>query len=344
MSVDPYWNHVAALLYLETDPAVEEKGKTVVMTGTADAITVDGSQTLFGDDTLHFVGEANDAGGVSGSTIRVDLGAQADAATFNFGSGDFTIEIWALADTSMPKSTTIDAFMPYPMMERSNASFNSGCWSLHDAVYNKVIGGSETRKPAFEFWHADYSTTAPMLDGGFGSGDKEGQWTHFAVTRQGNQWTLWIQGVATATRTSTLTSGEPSAHLRIGNSIFHTDSVGGSGSQGRAWTGNLAECRVTKGFARYTVNFEDAFTDGVGPGARFPNEWDSGDYSGSTFTGPQGAAATGDRIDGLPGPDGEGTSLGVTLTLPSPPPTYNQQNEAETRRAIENAVRIAAQG
>ena len=338
MSADPYWNHVALAMHCDTEPATEVKGKTVIATGTAASITEDSSQTLFGQHTLHFVGEANDAGGLSGSTLRI-----ATLSDWDLGGGDFTIEGWALFDTGLPMSTTVDTFIPYPLMERSNGTFSAGCWSLHDAVYRRLIGSSYARRPQFQFWHADYSTTAAMLDAGQGvSADSEGVWRHFAVTRQGNQWTFWIQGVLVDAVNSTVVTGIPSAHLRVGNSIFNTDSLGLDATtpplQGRAFSGNLAECRITKGLARYTVAFEDAFTDGVGPGARFPDELATGDYTDQGLAGPQGAAATGDRIDGLPGPDGEGRSSGVSVILPPPPSTYNQQNEADTRRTIESAA------
>ena len=340
MGVDLFWNRVAAALHTDALPAVESKGKTVTKTGTSGAITADAGQPLFGQSTLHFVGEGNSAPGVQdGSALRIDTHAD-----FNIGSGDWTLEGWALMDSGMVMSDTVNANVPHPMIERSNASFSAGSWSFHDAVYRIDIP-PQTRVPKLEFWLADYSTTQYMLQYTPGV-THEGSWRHFAVVRAGDLWTMYIQGESVATITSALAVADPTgANLIIGNSIFNTDSLGlptTPTTAGRSFTGNLAEWRITKGLARYTVNFANAFdAPGVGPGARFPDTLDTGDYSGSTFTGATGAtgaAATVPGLDGEAGPDGRSGASG-TLVLPLPSPAYDQRNETETRRAIELALR-----
>lgn len=336
---DPYWNHVGAALHLDTEPATEVKGKTVIATGTAASITEDSSQTLFGNHTLHFVGESNDASGTAGSTLRI-----VSSADWNFGSGDFTIEGWALYAGGLLMADTVDVMIPYPLMERSNGTFNSGCWSLHNAVYRRLEGGVQVRRPQFEFWHRDYSGSAPMLQADQAStAASEGNWRHFAVTRQGNEWTLWLQGVSVATRTYATDTGTPSADLRIGNSIFNTDSSGidvsAAPKQGRAFSGNLAECRITKGWARYTVDFSAAIAGGTAPGARFPDTLDDGDYSGPTYTGATGPAATVPGPAGVPGQPGADGRVPRALVLPPPPPQYDARNEADVRRAVMAALR-----
>ena len=344
MTVDKWWNHVGVAMHMDTDPAVDAKGATVIASGTAGAITLDTGTQLFTplQSTLFFTGEPNDVTGTTGSNFRISNPSPCDP-----GSGAFTIEIWGFADSSfMPMSTTRNQFMPYAIAERSNASFNAGCWSLHIAVY-RVAGAPDFATVQLQFWCADYSTAAPMLVWPASPAVNSGQfdsWRHYAVTRQGDEWTLWLDGVPVDTRTSTVAVAAPSpgADLRIGNSIFYTDSIGGAGTYGRAFSGNLSWFRYTHGHARYTVDFERAFgSPATLPAARMPDALDTGDYTSGTFTGATGAAganATGDKRDGEPGPDGHAAPL-PAISLPSASAQYDRNNETQTRRIIETAFR-----
>ena len=69
-------------------------------------------------------------------------------------------------------------------------------------------------------------------------------WTHVAVTRSGNSWYIFINGIQDATATASTTFSNTSP-LRVGDS--------GSGSQ--TFYGYIDDLRVTRGFARYTANF-----------------------------------------------------------------------------------------
>ena len=62
MTVDKWWNHVGVGMHMDTDPAVDAKGATVIASGTAGAITLDTGTQLFTplQSTLFFTGEPNE--------------------------------------------------------------------------------------------------------------------------------------------------------------------------------------------------------------------------------------------------------------------------------------------
>ena len=79
-----------------------------------------------------------------------------------------------------------------------------------------------------------------------------GAWVHVAVTRSGNVWTLWQDGVAVATKTSALVIPySPLQSLRLSR----------WDDQASFFKGYIDDLRVTKGVARYTANF----TPPIGP-------------------------------------------------------------------------------
>ena len=70
------------------------------------------------------------------------------------------------------------------------------------------------------------------------------QWSHVAVTRRENTFTLWINGASVGTASSTLSI--TSRYV----------SVGGQKSQSSYFsTGYIDELRISKGVARWTSNF-----------------------------------------------------------------------------------------
>jgi hypothetical protein len=79
-------------------------------------------------------------------------------------------------------------------------------------------------------------------------------WYYIAVVRSDNSFTLYIDGVAKGTRTSSAAVGSSALPLVVGATV-----TGAFGIPGR-----IDEFRVTKGVARYTANFTP-------PTAPFPN-------------------------------------------------------------------------
>jgi len=73
-----------------------------------------------------------------------------------------------------------------------------------------------------------------------------GQWYHTAVTRNGNTFTMWIDGSSVGTATSSSAIASTSRPLYIG---YDPDT------NANAMNGYIQDVRITKGLARYTSNF-----------------------------------------------------------------------------------------
>ena len=80
-----------------------------------------------------------------------------------------------------------------------------------------------------------------------------GQWYHLAVTRSGNTFTLWIDGVSSGTATLTTSIYQSTLNVTVG-----ADSNGAG-----LFNGYMSNLRVTNGYARYSSNF-------TAPTAPFP--------------------------------------------------------------------------
>jgi hypothetical protein len=80
-------------------------------------------------------------------------------------------------------------------------------------------------------------------------------WTHVAVTRNGNVYTLWVNGVSANTVTTSTTNSDGGQVLNIGRNSANGINY---------YSGYLDDIRITNGYARYTSNF-------TLPTSAFPN-------------------------------------------------------------------------
>lgn len=224
---------------------------------------------------------------------------------FNFGAGNFTIEGWfKCTNTSRSYMTLI---------EKDNGAFGAGSWSL-------VINSGTPTDGRIAFYSADCGS--PVFQSPGGTAYNDNVWHHVAVVRNGNQFILFMDGAYSVGGASTAAIAALSVATRIGNSVYAS----------RGWTGTLDEWRITKGHARYTVPF-------TAPTSEFPDAFDDGHTGADGPPGPMG----------LPGEDGsDGSSTvssgaasggGANLWLPSPPPVYDVNDQSQTRRLIEQALR-----
>ena len=165
-----------------------------------------------------------------GSCVRFDGSGDfltiGDTATTEFGSGDFTIELWYFGTDTDQYAT---------LTSKGAGVFSSGNWSL---MMNHSVTGD------IALYVANYSTGAPMLI----TGDvnvTDGQWNHIALVRNGNNWNLYVNGVSKASRTSSITIADTSAGVYIGKDQYY----------GRDLSGFISDYRIVKGTAVYTSNF-----------------------------------------------------------------------------------------
>lgn len=106
MAGDPYWNNVVLAMHMDDVGLSDLKGHAVTLNGNAARSSV---QSKFGGYSAYF-------DGVAASSVATT------ASTDTVLNGDFTIELWAKADTACPSgymvsnktSFTIDAWVFEP--------------------------------------------------------------------------------------------------------------------------------------------------------------------------------------------------------------------------------------
>ena len=151
----------------------------------------------------------------------------------DLGSGDFTIEAWLYRTAS-------------------GAASDSGIVSrgAPTTLNGFVFGYTSANVLVFNFNYSGAIVTGVTVI-------PANTWTHVAVSRNGNTFRLFVNGVLDATATST------NSQTTNAGDIFY---VGRSGyDSGRIVTGYLDDVRITKGVARYISNFTP-------PIARMPNQ------------------------------------------------------------------------
>jgi hypothetical protein len=150
-------------------------------------------------------------------------------------SGDFTIEVW---------------FYPVSLNNSYILNFAGGlniAWASY-ALFVNANGvhfvGSST--------NSGYDIGSEGLGAGTIGALTLNTWSHIAVTRQGNVYRGFINGVQGYTQTLALTPYNPNARgLSIGGNYANT----WGGTPVSSINGYLDELRITKGVARYTASF-----------------------------------------------------------------------------------------
>jgi hypothetical protein len=163
--------------------------------------------------------------------------------SFNCSTGNFTLECWAYIPSnptvgypSMFGSVTIN---PYGASLRYGNAGYANKFTFHLRGSGSWVGDP---------FLASSSTFALST------------WHHVAVTRSGNNFTLWVNGVsqATATTSSEVNFTPSTTGVLVGGSFDGADG---------AYNGYIDDLRFTKGVARYTTTFTPptaAFSD-TGP-------------------------------------------------------------------------------
>ena len=144
---------------------------------------------------------------------------------FDFGTGDFTIELWALLDNNNDLIGTANnsAFL---------GSGKSG-W-----VIRRFDEGIKFNYQSSGSW---------IFENTFGTEASRDKWNHIAITREGNKIRCFSNGVQQGsdyTNTTDITSTE--GYCRIG---------GGYGSTSLLVDGYIQDVRIYKGVAKYTSDF-----------------------------------------------------------------------------------------
>lgn len=149
-------------------------------------------------------------------------------ALFNFGAGNFTMEAWVKCLN--PAEDAVKKIM-----------VNYNTWAANSIFFGKH--GNSPMDGRVALFVNNYSSTTQLL---YDPDMLTADWTHYAVVRNGNTWTMYRNGNAVATASW---SGTPLS----ANSIWN---IGGSGEGTQfTWNGYISNVRVVKGRALYTENF-----------------------------------------------------------------------------------------
>lgn len=217
---DPNWANVTALLNFEGEDAAttttDESGSAQTITAFRGNAQISTAASKFGSSSLRV-------------TTDGDLVEMADADDLSFAGEDFTVECFL------------------------NWSATSSGQEMFVAKYFNVGNQREwwlgTDGDASDIYFAYSTDGANGLVGPVAPfpSKNTGQWYHFAATREGNNWRIFVDGVLlnTAVITSSIFSG--SSPVFIGGRYTN-----GYGLAPNAWIDSV---RITKGVARYTENF-----------------------------------------------------------------------------------------
>jgi hypothetical protein len=147
-----------------------------------------------------------------------------DNANLELGSGDFTIECWI--------NTTV-----------SNGGYVTAVSKWGSSNQSYMIRAAST--DIGSGWSFFYSTNGSNYFTVFGSSINDGGWHHVAVTRSGNVFTTFTDGVLKNTTTDAVTLYNGTSSVTIG--------AGDAGAN--PFTGVISNLRIVKGTALYTASF-----------------------------------------------------------------------------------------
>ena len=155
----------------------------------------------------------------------------AKTTDLEFGSGDFTVEMFA--------KYTGSSFPGYSCIYSNNLAIQFYLVSGRPEVFLSTTGDGS---PGY-FGKLNADTA---IIGYNGSTVSKNTFYHYAITRSGNTFRLFINGYQAASSTSSNALGVP-ASLGV--------SLGAYAAGQYVWEGNISNVRVVKGTALYTSNF-----------------------------------------------------------------------------------------
>lgn len=208
---DPYYSAVSLLLAMDGT-----NGSTTFTDSGPSALTVTAANATISTTQAKY-------GGSSGSFTGTSSNAVVPSSTlFNFNAGDFTIECWIywLGGGGSPGTIFTTAF--------PTDSQGVFIGLLSSGAFNYLAGNGT--------WAFNSTTTSNAISAN--------QWYHIAYNRSGSTFTVYINGVASGSTTSspTLTNSNNQA------------VIGGRNVLGQYFRGFIDDLRISQ-FARYTSTF-----------------------------------------------------------------------------------------
>lgn len=217
--------NTSLLLNFNNAQVVDSTGRNVLET--VGDVKISAVQLATGSGSMYFNG-------------TTDLVKTASGQGFNFGSGDFTIEAWFNASS----------FGTYGSKRGSIIAHGHWPWVLATYV-------DSTGKNILQFFGSSDGTSSNIQSGvgqdnaqcsTVGTSLTANAWHHVAVTRSGNTIFCFVDGVLNSSWTSSLSLfAAPATAVAVGGTSNNNAS--------NMFAGYIDDVRITKGFARYTVNF-----------------------------------------------------------------------------------------
>jgi hypothetical protein len=146
----------------------------------------------------------------------------------SFGTGNFTIEGWFQTSSTVAQGALIEV---------TDSSFTTGNWGL------QINGNGVSNSGIVAFWARDVSASVAVVSSPASPKYNDGARHHVRVVRNGNQFTLYMDGVNVARFSSTVAFTDDSSTVL---------SFGVSGFTTRACAVTLDNWRILKGIAAST--------------------------------------------------------------------------------------------
>lgn len=159
-----------------------------------------------------------------------DYLSRASSAPTQMGSSNFTTELWVY-QTSI--ATNQCFYVQQDASISNNTSLSYGIYCSTAGTITIVLAASSSRY--------DFSSTAGIIS-------KINQWYHIALTRNGNVFTLYVNGVSVGTTTAAITLNT--------NALDYIGLYANAGASDYQYTnGYISDFRIVKGTAVYTTAF-----------------------------------------------------------------------------------------
>lgn len=240
---DPYWDSVTLLANFDgadaaTNYVSEDEGLRVATFG--GNAELDTAQSVFGGSSVNFDGSAN--------TILTFP----DSTDFEFGTGDFTVELWVRFDGAPDGNGNIAFIAKWDTAGANRA------WTFwwDDSTNTLNFNWSST------------GSNSLNVNGGWSS-LTDATWFHLAATFDGTTIRLFVDGSEVGSSvTGVDISTSSTTPLDIGATLQ-------SGTVLSILDGWIDEARITKGVARYTAEFTPATRASPVPVVTVDPDWDN---------------------------------------------------------------------
>ena len=147
-----------------------------------------------------------------------------DSTDFDFGTGDFTVELWINSTTTGTNTVLVGALNGWYVQLKDSTNDLSFYTGSTEIIYDGSTAGT--------------------------SAICNGKWRHIAITREGNTLRHFLDGLIVKTTTNT-----------DATNLANAFNIGRYGAGSLYFTGYMNDVRVYKGLAKYTKSFYPASTD-----------------------------------------------------------------------------------